>query len=352
MTNNVTDDNSATRNTTSWTLSNPPVYPETQIALMLWKVWPPCILLLGGFGNIATIFVMRLIKDHNSSQHAILIALAVSDLTLLYTGTLRHWLYYLFNVDLRSLHTVTCKLHIWLVYTSGTASAWLLTFVTVQRTLAVKWPLKMRTVFSLKRTWGITIAVVVAAAGVNFHWVVGMKVVNNRCTATWSASYRALTVLWRWVDMCLSSLLPAGCLLVCDVILSSTLYKATLVPSASVSSVSNVTTAQYTHSRRKTASRTTVMILTLSCTFLLLTLPVCVHLVWEYYADVFVNKASRLYAQGTLVFAVTFLLWYTNSAVNFLLYCFTGTKFKKAFLSWIRCGPRQEPGMSSVGEKR
>ncbi|XP_076446394.1 type-2 angiotensin II receptor-like [Babylonia areolata] len=348
---NVTEDNHGMGNTNSFTTSaDRVIFPELQAAIILWKVWPPCVLLLGGFGNVATIFVMVRMKDHNSSQQAILIALAASDLVLLYTGALRHGVYNFFGVELRDLHTVTCKVLIWMIYSSGTASAWLLTCVTVQRTLAIKWPHKIKIMCSLKRTWVVVVNVICIACAIQFHWVIGMDVAkHNHCTCV-LAGYEEFTVVWRWVDMCISSLIPAMCLAVCDIVLSTALFKATSTASVSVQAVANSSTQQNVTNRRKTASRTTVMILALSSTFLVLTLPVCVYLVWEHYAEVFKEETSRLYAKGKLVYAVTFFLWYTNSAVNFLLYCFTGTRFRREFLSWIRCGRHDDS--ATLGGKR
>nr|KAG5696515.1 hypothetical protein BaRGS_021051 [Batillaria attramentaria] len=46
----------------------------------------------------------------------------------------------------------------------------------------------------------------------------------------------------------------------------------------------------------------------------------------------------KFVAKAYLAFSVTHMLWYTNSAVNFLLYCVSGTKFRNAFVTWITCG--------------
>ncbi|KAL8576498.1 hypothetical protein ACOMHN_003056 [Nucella lapillus] len=96
---------------------------QLQAGFILWKVWTS-FFSWELLGNIATIAVMaRRIKDHNSSQHVLLMSLALSDLLLLYTGALREWLRYMFQVDMQSLHNVSCKLHSWtLLYSANVIS--------------------------------------------------------------------------------------------------------------------------------------------------------------------------------------------------------------------------------------
>ncbi|XP_076467601.1 putative G-protein coupled receptor 139 [Babylonia areolata] len=334
----------AGNNTTLTLCSDLTCYAEYRAALTIWKVWTPSLLLLGGFANIATIFVMRNIKDHNSSQHVFLIALAVSDFSLLFTGALREWVRRGFGVDVRLLHTVVCKVHKWLVYSVNTTSAWLVTSVTVQRTMAVLWPHRMRIVCTVRRTWIVIAALVVTAFAIDFHLVPGSEISSaNGCDTDPAGLYRYFYVhIFTWVDMCVSSLLPFVILFVCDVILSFTLFKATsstatFLADHAVSAASGNST-HHSDIRRKAASRTTVMILTLSGTFFLLTMPVCVFLIWYQHAFNYSQQDPQASARVELATAVTFMLWYTNSSINFFLYCMTGTKFRKECWRWVQCG--------------
>ncbi|XP_076467644.1 uncharacterized protein LOC143298649 [Babylonia areolata] len=314
-------------------------FPEQQAAMILWKFYTPGLLLLGGFGNLTTILVMRRFKDSNSSsQRVILMALAVSDLLLLYVGALRDWLFYVFNVK---VNPMLCKVAIWLLYVMGTVSAWLLVCVTVQRMVAVKWPHKVRIVCSLRRTWMIITAVVFSACIIHFPVLMDTGVAYSSYCDHQSELRDSDSVERDWVDISISCIIPSVCLVVCDVILSRTLFKSS-ASSAAVSStvyaISN--TPGHSDSRRKRASKTTVMVLALSCTFILLTLPVCVYMVWVRNTGNQLTNDPRLLAISELALTVTTLLWYTNSAINFLLYCFTGSKFRKEFLTMMCCSVR------------
>ena len=113
-----------------------------QVAVTLWKVCPPVILLLGTFGNCMTLVILRTMPRGGSSGSMSLFfaALAVSDLALLYTGLLRQWLYHTVTLDLRVVHDVICKVHVFLVYLSTMTSAWFLVAMTMQRVVSVLLP--------------------------------------------------------------------------------------------------------------------------------------------------------------------------------------------------------------------
>ncbi|XP_076467638.1 growth hormone secretagogue receptor type 1-like [Babylonia areolata] len=313
------------------------IFPEQQAAMILWKFYTPGLLLLGGFGNLTTIMVMRRFKGHYfSSQRIMLMALAVSDFLVLYIGALQDWLFYGFNVE---SSPIMCKIQIWLEYAMGTVSAWLLICVTVERMVAVKWPYKVKIVCSLRRTWMIISVVVVSACTIHFPLVLDLGIASSSCCDHQSSSLRnSLSVAWGWVDMTISSIIPSVCLVVCDVILSRTLFKASASAAAVSSTVYAISNASgHSDSRRKRASKTTVMVVALSFMFLILSLPVCLNLLWvSYYMDQLAFEPG-LSAKSDLGMAVTTLLWYTNSAINFLLYCFTGTKFRKEFFSMVCC---------------
>ncbi|KAL8600214.1 hypothetical protein ACOMHN_062504 [Nucella lapillus] len=122
-----------------------------------------------------------------------------------------------------------------------------------------------------------------------------------------------------------------------------------------VHAISNVKSAHGNDSRRKTASKTTVLVLALAFTFLILTLPVYVfYAVWYQDVDMFLEQAPEVLANMKLVSTVTHVLTYTNSAVNFLLYCLTGTKYRREFWRWVRCNAHTAPSaeFSSGGKSQ
>ncbi|KAL8569545.1 hypothetical protein ACOMHN_002091 [Nucella lapillus] len=316
------------------------LYPEYRLSRDIWRVWLPCLLLLGGAGNIATVCVMRRMKDHNSSHHVFIIALAVCDLSCLYVGTFPRFLLEFFGLDLWAVHSVTCKLSTWLIYSTITMSAWLLTAVTVQRTMAIRWPHKIRVMCTVRRTWTVVAALVSAAFALHSHCPIMLQLSEAKQCVAKSADYLFfIQKVLTWLNLWTSSFAPFAILLVCDVALSLSLFQATSM-TVSARPVHTDHHPPSSDSRRDTAWKTSVMVLAISVTFLVLTMPLCVVLVWYNFNIVQISRNPRLMATMKLTHSVTLLLFYTNNAINFLLYCVTGTKFRKEFVQWICCRGR------------
>ena len=88
-----------------------------------------------------TLLILRTMPrgGSNGSMSLFFAAMAVSDLALLYTGLLQQWLYCAVTLDLRELHEVICKIHVFLVYLSAMTSAWFLVAMTMQRVVSLLW---------------------------------------------------------------------------------------------------------------------------------------------------------------------------------------------------------------------
>ncbi|KAK7489445.1 hypothetical protein BaRGS_00019244 [Batillaria attramentaria] len=84
--------------------------------------------------------------------------------------------------------------------------------------------------------------------------------------------------------------------------------------------------------RSNSSAQLTRMLLTVSVTFLVLTLPAGIFVVLFRYWN---PPAGHPKAQFSLVRAVAGNLMYTNHAINFLLYCLSGARFRAKAASII-----------------
>jgi hypothetical protein len=84
-------------------------------------------------------------------------------------------------------------------------------------------------------------------------------------------------------------------------------------------------------------TKLTVMLLTVSFTFLLTTLPMNIALIFTAFWNQ--QKTHELHhtAQFNLAKTVTELLMYVNHSINFCLYCATGHKFRQQIVHLLRC---------------
>ena len=78
----------------------------------------------------------------------------------------------------------------------------------------------------------------------------------------------------------------------------------------------------------------TYMLITVSITFLLLTLPSSIYYVWRGFIPAIIYEPQ--YSANIGLFAVVaLLLSYVNNSINFLLYCISGRQFRKEFINMI-----------------
>lgn len=303
---------------------------EYQAALFIWNYCPPVLVLWGVFGNLATIAVLTRSNWRGSTLHHHLIGLLVVDTCLLLTGLLRQWLMFTFSVDVRNYHWLVCKLHIFLTYSAGTMSPWLLVAVTAQRTVAVTWPHRVNFLCSPRRRKVVLANVVLISCVFNAHLLFGMEL-NPLCdTSAYYAQFA--NFIHPWIDMSISSLLPSLILGLCNVILIFKVRDSVQHARTLFVNLAN---------QKKIVSSMTLTLIVASATFLALTLPISVYLIWySFVLEDSTETEVALVASSELASAIVFMLWYFNSAANFLLYCASGNRFRREFRNWV-CGARK-----------
>ena len=338
---------------------------------LFWQVVPLFILLAGIIGNVLTIVICRR-PEMMSSMSVYFVTLAGSDLLSLIVNALNQWIYYTFDIDLMSLNTFACKVIGWLVYVSGVLSSWILVAMTVQRAVCVLWPHRADILCSARNSKAIALSITLFIAVLHCHVLYGLDVVvyndsthtTNNTTTTFSddtntthiavVTFSGSTVtakacivkreymfhfsFWSWVDLLIFSLLPWLCLVVSNSVLLWTL---------------NVSIRQAQHSlgsahtdgfsgRKKQASSLTVTLFVVSMAFIVLNLPIsCLQLVGFFHH--MAGSLDYLYPSKVIAYCneIAIAVWETNSAVNFYLYCLTGSRFRKELKKMFGCASQE-----------
>ncbi|KAH9515518.1 hypothetical protein Btru_011320 [Bulinus truncatus] len=168
-----------------------------------------------------------------------------------------------------------------------------------------------------------------------------------------------VTEIWPWVDTLVYSLIPFITITVLNILIIKEVAGARsnrMLLSGSendnyVLSTTHWSSAMANQRRNNLneGSRLTALLLTVSCTFLVLTLPNnIVMIITRLWNDTSGknNGELRSVAQFQLIRAITELLMYTNHSINFFLYCATGHKFRQQILDLFRC-PLRHPSRGS-----
>jgi len=148
------------------------------VAATLWVYAGPCIFIVGMCGNILILAVMSQRRMRGTSTCVYLQSMAVADLCVLVSGMITEWVEALFDIVFKELDERLCKLEKFMFYTSSDTSIWILVAFTVDRFIAVCFPLQhRRSCFSATNARYYAVAASLAAVVKNFHvfWTRGAE---------------------------------------------------------------------------------------------------------------------------------------------------------------------------------
>ncbi|XP_033753651.1 growth hormone secretagogue receptor type 1-like [Pecten maximus] len=302
---------------------------------------PPIMVLIGTIGNILSFTVFRT-NSGKVSTYTYLSALAIMDLLVLYIGLLRLWIAQLSDFDIKDQANWTCKLVAFLGYVCSDSSVWLIVAVTVERYIAVCFPLKASNLCRIRKARYIVFVPILALCFVNFHflWTVQLRHDKNDtinpvyiCDAGPNFS-ELVNGVWVWVDAGIYSFVPFAIL---SILNGRIIQKVCIAKNERKHLVTTdrngCNNIRSKHSGTGEVSRKlTMMLLMVSFTFLLTTLPMNIILImtksWN-------EQNQQQKADFYLAKTVSELLMYLNHTINFFLYCISGRKFRRQILSLL-----------------
>lgn len=313
--------------------TSPSSYQEFQAGASLWKICSPIMIILGTIGNIFCIVILLRKNLRRHTTVVYLVALSLNDLIVLYTGLMRQWIKITFDVDVRLLSEFSCKFHMWMVYVSLDTSAWILVIVTLERVALVWFPHSSKSRCK-KQMAGIILGVLLGTVMlVNAHLMYGIGDVtmteSNRTTSEQcyyeNDEYKQFYVdIWPWIDLAKFNAVPFAIILIGSICIITNVIKRRRKLNVSVA-------PQGIQQKDKQVNSMTITLIVLNTAFLISTTPISIYL--AFYNKWSKNASNHDVARLVLLWAVVNLLMYSNNTVNFLLYCVSGSNFRRE----IRC---------------
>ncbi|XP_025105038.1 probable G-protein coupled receptor 83 [Pomacea canaliculata] len=291
--------------------------------LAAWTIASPFILFFGTFGNVMIIVIMRRMRQGQSSNSMSLYftAMAVSDLVLLYTGLPQVWMFRTFGFQLYRIHLSLCKLIPFFSYACSTGTAWLIVAMTMQRLMSVVWP-HHKSFSCTERKVGLVIAMIVTIQiGFNISKLIAYELNNGVCEIVNEELWYYDQIIYPRITVVVSTLIPFVIL----VIGNSVLLWA-VIQSVKVARVMTLGSGDQVNSRQKKASTLTITLITVSMVFLFLTMPMNTYFLIV--NDISNEETIIQWASRSFAFAILDLAWFSHSAINFYIYCLTGSKFR------------------------
>ena len=289
---------------------------ENKIASTLWIYLTLVIVVTGFVGNALTLITMINRHCKKTSFTVILAALAIVDIVVLIGPLCRGWMRYAFDFSVENSGTVWCRLIWYLVYAPAHISVWLVTALTAERTYSVYYPRKVKTVCVVK-TGIIVVAIVVAILLVaDAHLLFGFTLMENQnttaCTFTNHGYEDFFYQVFTWIDLVIGFIAPAA-----------TIFTLNIVTVVRFSN-SSVALSEINKDKLRQLLRITSLI---SMTFIVLYLPGLIYQIIR--PHIFETSADNWANETDEVINTVFLnLIYLSHAINFLLYVFSGKRFR------------------------
>ena len=228
----------------------------------------------------------------------------------------------------------------WLYGAAWTNSTYLLVALTLQRAISVVWPHRVHVLCTRTNTLATIGGIAVASLLLQAHVLYGYDVVvtgeggQGVCGHGSQAYYVFNADYWVYVEIVTFSLLPFFCLVMGNGVLAWTLAVSVAAARTSLAS----SDVRQVDVRRKKASSTTTTVMVVSVVFIVLNLPLFVLIIINSSTHIDAPEGERdgeeqggqgeddvaIFLQSLLT-----ILLFCNSAVNFYLYCLTGTRFRQ-----------------------
>lgn len=296
----------------------------TAAAHVFQSIFTPMLLFVGLVGNSVSLVMLRRRSLRSLTTCFYLSCLSVADLFCLCFGLFPVFLLTVTSGSINARAWMDCKLMDFLTYLSTDISIWIVVTMTIDRYISTCHPVISIKICNKKVAKRLVVAVAGIMLVVNGHLAIfyTFGVEDNSttdsldCIPTPQSSYFFHTI-WPWIDFTFYSLLPDSMIFIFNflIIRSIILKRKKAVNCAS------------RNFRRQTFKMTKTLIVVSTVT-LLCTSPITIIQIAEEYDKEHENKDIS----WNLAFTIGNLLMYTNHSINFVLFCLTGSRFRRELL--------------------
>jgi len=259
------------------------------------------------------------------------------------------------SCDVIGLNRWTCKVEKFSFYTASDAAIWILVAFTVDRLIAVTFPLIKYIICAPRRAVGVCVVIVVLAISKNLHvfWTRGVEVIEGRVKKCGRPEpYRYFEQHVRpSLAFALVSVVPFIIISLCNCLIVITLLRAHRQRSVTLqrSAMSEDTQdkdkpeerSAQAQPRSAVFTQTSLMCIAASIGFVVCVTP---SIVLTMGRNQWLNAGGFTQAAYHASRAVAHQLACLNHAINFFLYCITGQRFRTELVALLR---RQRSSVST-----
>ena len=326
--------------------------------ILLGRFMLPCICVIGLVGN--TLALMVVTRNMKISCYIYMAALAVTDSIALCMAIIGWYFAFIHNEVLSySNRMIMCRALVFVLAATIMCSTYIIVSMTLDRLVAVQWPLKALHWCTTKKAklTIMTIVMLCPMFKMPYIWYSGSLASSNVCSS-FRGEQTTLLVAYYWINTVVANYIPFCSLLIMNGLIihsikrrRSNFNKTSRSGAASSSGTSertavrSITNAdgsngasisnQNIGKRRLGSTKKTkpvsdgnviTMLLLISFSFLICSAPMYVNYIVYMMVDRFASP--KAYGLFVLLNNLTLLLINTSCANNFYLYCMSGTKFR------------------------
>ena len=280
------------------------------------------LILIGCPGNIMTIVVMRTRKFRSMNMSILFIALAVSDTLYLLYMPAREVYELITGELLKNTGEFPCKFVVYFVWILYSLSSWLLVAFSLERSLAIILPVTYQTFCSRSREILLVIAIVMTILGYNAYALVTLTLRKLGPITVCAAGPQ-----YEWFyynmkhpfDLLVQNFIPFALILFANV---------AIIIKVRMSDKNLKALGNKSDKRSQKSNHMTGMLLSISFAFLVLTLPIKLHVSIANTQEKIVKALDFDNVTHLIVYSLNAL----NHSINFYLYLMTGEAFKQEVL--------------------
>ena len=278
-----------------------------------WKMTAPPGLL----GNIIIIIITLKMKPFNSTS-LFITSLAVVDLCIICV-----------RIAMKSLPlytTIICQSMLYLYNAIPMLSNYILLFWTVERFIAVQFPLRVGEICTVKRTVVSIVAIGVVSFAINIAWSVSYVAPPTGIGCAIQKDKREFVYkVWYKVDASIFIFIPMIIIFLCNITIIYRLQQST---KRHQQMTSNEESRQ---KREKEQRNTTITLLSVSFAFLILHTPLAIYNCMAMSAAILKDQEER--ATWNFVNSVGLTMAEFQNSINFYLYFLTGRRYRQVTFS-------------------
>ena len=310
-------------------------YLVFKAGMAIQRYYFPCIILVGLIGNFLSLCVM--VKRHNRriSCCVYMAFLAISDNCNLLIGA-----YYWVHTEMpsptgRPLYLYECKYLSWIFHSFQQTGVLLIIFMTTDRLIAIKCPLKARVMCTPKRARISGVVIFLFSVIFNTPYIMYSDVNTNGKLCVSFTMQTWFDWAYSWLNMCLNCFFPFIILMTMNcVIIAAMRHRVRSQRKEQRGGTEEENKIKFAKTASVT-SQLTVMLLAVTFAFLILTLPQYMRYITYIYKPFKQNPWD--YALYVLAAHGSNKMYFTNNAVNFFLYSIGGSKFRRDLKRTLTC---------------